>query len=104
VEAPRAPDRERIRRDQQRQDLAANRKLAAQVPGTDAVGSSDAHLQRWWFDGAIHRLHPAHGPPVAEPGRLSGLKAALDDIEMGRVSAEIVLENRRLFLSGTSRS
>ena len=49
------------------------------------------------LDPGLKKLLPAHGPPVAEPGRLSELQAALQDIAAGRATAEPAPENRRLF-------
>jgi glyoxylase-like metal-dependent hydrolase (beta-lactamase superfamily II) len=48
----------------------------------------------------LQRIFPAHGAPVAEPGRLPELRAALADIAAGRVAAEPAPENRRLFRFG----
>ena len=45
----------------------------------------------------LRKIFPAHGAPVAEPGRLRELQAALADIAAGRVAAEPAPENRRLF-------
>jgi glyoxylase-like metal-dependent hydrolase (beta-lactamase superfamily II) len=45
-------------------------------------------------------LLPAHGPPVAEPGRLLDLRQALRDIESGTAPYEQSPERRRLFKFG----
>ena len=42
-------------------------------------------------------LLPAHGPPIAEPRRLTELQKALQDIQAGTVKSESTAENRRLF-------
>ena len=42
-------------------------------------------------------LLPAHGPPIAEPGRLLELKRALQDIQAGTANFELTSESRRLF-------
>lgn len=43
------------------------------------------------------KLLPAHGPPVAEPGRLLEVQRALQDIESGAAPFEEAAEGRRLF-------
>lgn len=48
----------------------------------------------------LRKIFPAHGAPVAEPGRLPELQAALADISAGRVAAEPAAGNRRLFRFG----
>jgi glyoxylase-like metal-dependent hydrolase (beta-lactamase superfamily II) len=45
----------------------------------------------------LRKLLPAHGAPVAPPGRLPELLEALEDIASGRAAAEPAPENRRLF-------
>jgi len=45
----------------------------------------------------LKKLLPAHGPPVAEPGRLLDLHKALREIKAGRASPEAAPECRRLF-------
>lgn len=49
----------------------------------------------------LRKVFPAHGAPVAEPGRLPEVQAALADIAAGRVAAEPAPENRRLFRFGS---
>jgi glyoxylase-like metal-dependent hydrolase (beta-lactamase superfamily II) len=58
-------------------------------PETDVAGytASIGRLARLVPD--LHKLLPAHGPPVAEPRRLLELQQALQDIEAGKAQFDV---------------
>lgn len=70
------------------------------APETDvaAYSASIARLVR--LAPGLARLLPAHGPPVAEPGRLPELQKALQDVEAGRAAFESATAGRRLYRFG----
>lgn len=49
---------------------------------------------------SLKKLMPAHGPPVAAPGRLRDLQKALREIEAGTAPHEPAAGNRRLYEFG----